>query len=89
MRRQRNMAQIKEQTKTSEKELSKMETSNLPDAELKTLVIRMLGELQGKGDKLSENFNKKVGNIKSELKDTQKEPVRDEEYIIADQQWNR
>ena len=41
MRRQRNMAQIKEQTKTSEKELSKMETSNLTGAEFKTLVIRM------------------------------------------------
>ena len=41
---------MKEQNKTSEKELNKMETSNLLDAEFKTLVIRMLNEL-------SETFN--------------------------------
>ena len=33
MRRQRNMAQMKEQIKTPEKELNKMEISNLSDAE--------------------------------------------------------
>ena len=41
MSRQRNMAQMKEQIKTPEKELNKMEISSLSDAEFKTLVIRM------------------------------------------------
>ena len=45
MRRQRNVAQMKEQIKTPEKELNKREISNLSDAELKTLAIRMLKEL--------------------------------------------
>ena len=39
------MAQMKEQNKSPEKELNKMEASNVPDAEFKTLVIRMLKEL--------------------------------------------
>ena len=39
MRRQRNMAQMKEQIKSPEKELKKMEVSNPSDAEFKTLVI--------------------------------------------------
>ena len=39
------MTQMKEQIKTPEKELNEMETSNLSDAELKILVIRMLKEL--------------------------------------------
>ena len=40
------MAQIKEQNKTpKKKELNEMEISNLSDAELKTLVIRMLKPL--------------------------------------------
>ena len=39
------MAQMKEQIKTPEKELSNEETANLLDAEFKTLVIRMLTEL--------------------------------------------
>ena len=41
------MAQMKEQNKTSEKELNKMEISNLSDTEFNTLVIRMLKELIG------------------------------------------
>ena len=45
MRRQRDMAQMKEQIKTPEKELNKMEISNLSDAEFNTLVVRMLEEL--------------------------------------------
>ena len=40
MRRQENMAQMKEQIKTPEKELNKMEITNLSDAEFRTLVIR-------------------------------------------------
>ena len=39
MRRQKHMAQMKEQIKTPEKELNKMDISNLSDAEFKTLVI--------------------------------------------------
>ena len=39
------MAQMKEKIKTPEKELNKMEVSNLSDIEFKTLVTRMLKEL--------------------------------------------
>ena len=45
MRRQRNTVQIKEHIKTPEKELNKMEISNLSDVEFKTLVIRMFKNL--------------------------------------------
>ena len=43
MRRQRNMAQRKEQ-RNLHKKVSDMETSNLSHAEFKTLVLRMLRE---------------------------------------------
>ena len=56
------MAQVKEQIKTQEKEINKMEISNLSDAEFKTLVIRMLKEL-------SEDLNSQKF-IQSEMKDT-------------------
>ena len=36
------MSQMREQNKTPEKELNKMEINDLSDAEFKTLVIRML-----------------------------------------------
>ena len=38
------MAQMKEQIKTTEKELSDEEIDNISDEEFKTLVIRMLTE---------------------------------------------
>ena len=56
------MAQMKEQIKTPERELNKMEISNLSDTESKTLVIRMLEEL-------SEDLNS-IKKIQSEMKDT-------------------
>ena len=48
--RQRNMAQMKEQNKTPERELSN-ERANLSDGEFKTLVIKMLTELIELGHK--------------------------------------
>ena len=39
MRRQRNMFQMKEQKETPEKELNKMEISNLSDAEFKQWLL--------------------------------------------------
>ena len=39
------MAQMKEQNRTPEKELSNVEIANLSDAELKTLVVIMLKDL--------------------------------------------
>ena len=62
MRTQKNMAKMKEQIKTPEKELNEMEISNLSDTEFKTLVIRMLKEL-------SEDFNS-TKKIQSEMKDS-------------------
>ena len=52
--RRRNMAQMKEQIKTPEKELSDKEIDNLSDAEFKTLFIRMLTELIEFGCKMRE-----------------------------------
>ena len=62
IRRQRNMAQMKEQIKSPEKGLNKMEISNLSDAEIKTLVIRMLKEL-------SEDLSS-IKKVQLEMKDT-------------------
>ena len=56
------MAQMKEQIKTPEKELNKMEIGNLSDAEFKPLFIRMLMEFS---DDLSS-----IKNTQLETKDT-------------------
>ena len=45
MRSQRNMAQMKGQIKSPEKERNKMEISHLSEVEFKTLVVRMFKEV--------------------------------------------
>ena len=53
------MVQMKEQSKTPEKELSKMDIANLSDAEFKTLVIRMLKELTAYSNNIKKRPRKK------------------------------
>ena len=62
MKRQTNMTQMKEQIKTPEKELKKMEIGNLSDREFKTLVLRMFKELS--------EVLKSIKKIQSEVNDT-------------------
>ena len=64
------MAQVKEQIKAPEKiQLSDEEIANLSNAEFKTLVIRMLTEMDEYGHKIEE----KVKAVKSEKKETNSE----------------
>ena len=69
------MAQMKEQIKTPEKELSTKEIDNLSDEEFKTLVIRMLTEMVEYGRKIEEKVKAmqceiQIYRTKSEGKET-------------------
>ena len=72
MKKQRNMFQMNEQDKSPEKELKKIEASNLTDTEFKTLVIIMLNEFRGRIDKLSENLNEEIVGIKKGIETIKK-----------------
>lgn len=48
---------MKEKEETPEKELNKMEASNLSDIEFKVMVIKMLKEFSENYKKLSRNYN--------------------------------
>ena len=54
--RQRNRAQMKEHSKTSERELSEEEIAYLCDGEFKALVIKMLTELIELGQKMKKQM---------------------------------
>ena len=58
------MAQMKEQNKTPDKELNKMEISNLSDVEFKILIIRMLKELIGYYNSIKKDPGRNEGYIK-------------------------
>ena len=62
---------MKEQIKTPEKELANEEIDNLPDAEFKTLVIRMLTELIELSCKMNEEMKATQSEIKPKRKGNQ------------------
>ena len=67
------MAQMKEQIKTPEKELSDEEIANLSDTQFKTLVIRMLTELIELGRKMKEKMKVTQSEIKQSIQGTNSE----------------
>ena len=67
------MAQMKEQIKTPEKELSNEEIVNLSDAEFKTLVIRILTEMVEYGCKTEEEVKAMQSEIKENVQGTKSE----------------
>ena len=67
------MAQMKEQNKTTEKELNETEITYLSDAEFKTLVIRMLKELIECSKKIREEMKVTLSEIKKNLQGTNSE----------------
>ena len=67
------MAQMKKQDKTPEKELSKTEITNLSDAEVKILVIRMLRELTEYSKSIGEETKATLSEIKKNPQGTNSE----------------
>ena len=68
--RQRNMAQIKEQSKASERELSDGEMADLHDGEFKALVIKMLTEPIELGRKMKKQMKYSQNEIKQNIQGT-------------------
>ena len=56
-----------------------MEATKIPDAEFKTMVIKMLKDLRGGMDDPSENLNKEMVKMKKDI-ETIKKTVRNEEH---------
>ena len=61
---------MKEQSKASERELSKEEIANLSDGEFKALVIKMLTELIELGRKMKEQMKDTQSEIKQNIQGT-------------------
>lgn len=53
--------------KSPGKELNEMEATKLPDAEFKTMVIRMFEDLRGTIDDLNENLNEEAVSSKRDI----------------------
>ena len=75
------MYQMKEQDKTPEKQLSEVEVGNLPEKELRIMIVKTIQDLrkimEAKIQKMQEMFNKDLEELKNkhleELKEKQTE----------------
>ena len=69
MKRQRAMYHMKEQDKTAEKQLNKVEIGNLPEKEFRIMIAKMIQDLgkrmEAKIEKMQEMFNKDLEELKN------------------------
>ena len=63
------MSQMKEQDKTSEKQLNEVETGNLPEKEFRIMIVKMTQDLQKRMEKMEELFTKDLEELKSKQTD--------------------
>ena len=79
MRRYRNSAQMKEQSRNSQDKINEEEISNLPKREFRIMIVKMLQKLESRMEKMQEAFNtvnaitkdiEEIKNIQTEMNNT-------------------
>ena len=70
MRRQRNTAQMKEQTRNTEVQINEEETGKLPGKEFRIIAVKMIRNLEDKLEKMQESINKDLEELKNKHTDT-------------------
>ena len=60
MKRQKNTAQMKEQTRNTEVQINEEEIGKLPEKEFRIMIVKMIKNLENKTGKLQESINKPV-----------------------------
>ena len=58
MKRNGIMSQMKEQDKSPEKQLNKVEIGNLPEKEFRIMILKMIQDLETRMEKMQEMFPK-------------------------------
>ena len=64
MKRQRNTAQMKEQTRNTEVQINEEEIGKLPEKEFRIMIVKMIKNLENKMEKMQESINKRPRRIK-------------------------
>ena len=56
---------MKEQNKTSEKQLDEVEIENLPEKEVRIMIVQMIWDLKKRMEKMQEMFTKDLEELKN------------------------
>ena len=65
MKRQRNTAQMKEQTTNTEVQINEEEISKLPVKEFRIMIVKMIKNLKNKMEKMQDSINKDLEKLKN------------------------
>ena len=65
MKRQRNTAQMKEQTRNTEVQINEEEIGKLPEKEFRIMIIKMTKNIENKIEKMQESINKDLEELKN------------------------
>ena len=70
MKRQRNTAQRKEQTRSIEIQINEEEIGKLPEKEFRIMIVKMIKNLESKMEKMQEIINKDLEELKNKHAET-------------------
>ena len=65
MKRQRNIIQMKEQTRNTEVQINEEEIGKLSEKEFRIMIIKMVKNLENKMEKMQESINKDLEELKN------------------------
>ena len=70
MKRQRNTAQIKEQTRNTEVQINEEEIGKLPEKQSRIMIVKIIQNLENKVEKMQESINKDLEELKNKHTET-------------------
>ena len=65
MKRQRNTAQMKKQTRNIEVQINEKEIGKLPEKEFRIMIVKIIKNLENKMEKIQESINKDLEELKN------------------------
>ena len=70
MKSQRNIAQVKEQTRNTEAQINEEEVGKLPEKEFRIMIVKMIKNLENKMEKMQESINKDLEELNNKYTET-------------------
>ena len=70
MKSQGNTAQMKEQARNTEVQVNEEEIGKLPGKEFRTMIVKMIKNLENKMEKMQESINKDLEELKNKCTET-------------------
>ena len=70
MKKQRNTAQMKEQTRNTEVQINEEEIGTRPEKEFIVMIVKMIKNLEDKMEKMQESINKDLEELKNKHTET-------------------